>query len=170
MQQYSVDLLFCSCSFPLHDIVPPSFMMKLGNRFCSLRVRGAAPPRAHGGRPKSAMEEGDRLASVSHRSHRRIRSVATGVRGRHQHGGHSHGLTPLTPIGFSGTHHIYCNCYHTQVMGTQLRRDILMNIPALRKLDAMLLVRKFLGSSFRDPFQQFPESKLMFCVSGTGVS
>jgi hypothetical protein len=40
-----------------------------------------------------------------------------------------------------------------QVMGTQLRKDILMNLPALRKLDAMLLVgslRKFLlGVPFR---------------------
>ena len=56
-------------------------------KICSFHIRGAAPPRAHVGRSEGAVEQGDRLAPVRHRPHRRVRSVTTSIRGRDQHGG-----------------------------------------------------------------------------------
>jgi hypothetical protein len=54
-------------------------------------------------------------------------------------------------------------------MGTQQRRDLLMNVPALQKLDAMLLVGmavKILQSSFLGAhyaFEQMSEIQFVWC-------
>lgn len=53
----------------------------------SFRLRRAAPPPADGRRSEGAVEEGDRLALVSLRSHRRICPVKTSLRGWIHHGG-----------------------------------------------------------------------------------
>lgn len=129
--------------------------------FYSFCFRRTTEVGTHVRRQESKVEKGNRFAFIRDRLHSWVCPFSTESERRNKHGGKLCVCVCLNSI----TSWSLNKSLILQIMVTQQRKDLLMNIPALRKLDAMLIVRNHPCPAFQN--RKKPKKQLLIeCLEG----